>query len=324
MKIKINFEDKVITYKKPILLPVQNIIQNTFSRMTLKDENNIFINTIDIYSLPGYYRTTLDIKKLVINRFFTKQLFNLENIIFDLPYFNSTIDSTSLDGEILFDIESALFTLLQSRLDPASIVKSNHLGIDELFHTKQCVKIKITPDKLKLKEISSFLNQQSKNGTIPRLRFDGNRKFELEELILFLNDLNESVLNCIEYIEEPFKNYSDLYDFKNCYKIKIAIDESLIYFLNSLDKLPSHTPIILKPALFGISKSFELIMSAYSMGHTVIISSTYQPASTFLSLIALAHFSNSLNLSELFHGLDTLSFLPDEYQNSQVLNSLSI
>jgi O-succinylbenzoate synthase len=186
------------------------------------------------------------------------------------------------------------------------------------------VKIKITPHRQALSELCDVLNKKSIEGELPLLRFDGNRQFEIADLLYFLNNLNDSVVNKIEYIEEPFKIFYDLYIFQKIFKLKIAIDESLIYFQENLDLLPPQTPIVLKPALYGISKSFELISKAQQLGHFIIVSSTYQPSSQFFPLLWLAHYADSFSKTPHFHGLDTLNFLPDPYINSQVLNSLSI
>jgi O-succinylbenzoate synthase len=216
-----------------------------------------------------------------------------------------------------------LFPFIHYSIPENTKVLSHSFELDKLDHT-QCIKIKISPEKNKLQSLAKLLNEKAINSTLPILRFDGNRKFELTDLIFFLNIINVTVINKIEYIEEPFKNFYDIFSFNHQFKIPIAIDESLSYYAGQLELLPKNMPIILKPALFGISKSFEIIRSASQFGHNVIVSSTYQPSSTFIPMLALAHYSDSFHLNPLFHGLDTLSFLPISYQNNQVLSSLSI
>lgn len=320
MKILTTFHDSTIVYTKPITLPHCELASNCFCQI---DFSGTDTSPIDIYSLPDFYQITLPEKKMIIKDFFNLGDFDFSKIILDLPYFNTITLEKPLAKEIIFDVECALFQFIKYPFPENLIIHTNSFGMNNFTEAK-CVKIKISPDKDTQKNLASILNEQAKKISMPLLRFDGNQKFELSDLIFFLNLLDEKVLNAIEYIEEPFKNFYDIYLFQKLYNIKIGIDESLLYFLDKLDKLPKNTPIILKPALYGISKSFELIKKASLLGHPVIISSTYQPASTFPPLLALANYSDKLNKFPLFHGLDTLNFMPPQYQNSRILNSLSI
>ena len=320
MKVTIAFKDNKITYIRPIRLPAGELSTNVFSHLTLMDDES---KSIDIFTLKGFYQTDLEEKKMAITHFFESHDFNFNRLVYHLPFFNSAQSPTAFCGEILFDIESALFPFIKYELPNSLVIQSNSLGIEHLENAL-CLKIKISPDKSSLKELATLVNKSSQGKTLPLLRLDGNRKFELHELVLFMNELNERVLERIDYIEEPFKNFYDLYSFQKIYPQKIAIDESLTFYQEHLDCLPFASPLILKPALFGISKSFQLIRNASELGHKVIVSSTYQPGSTFFPLLALASYSDSFHKSPLFHGLDTLSFLPLLYQNSLVLNSLSI
>jgi O-succinylbenzoate synthase len=99
------------------------------------------------------------------------------------------------------------------------------------------------------------------------------------------------------------------------YKIPIAVDESLEFYQNNFKNLPSKSPIILKPGLFGISESIRIINHATLLDHSVIISSTFQTKSSYSPLYYLANFSNLKKALPLYHGLDTLKYLPDEQVN---------
>ena len=112
----------------------------------------------------------------------------------------------------------------------------------------------------------------------------------------------------IEYIEEPLKNAYDFHSFNQIYSYAIALDESLEVYKNQLIQLsnfPKGTNLILKPSIFGISKSFEILKYASRFHHNVVISSTYETASAIRPLLYLA----ALN-PNTYHGLDTLQFLP--------------
>lgn len=320
MKISVSFKDTEITYSKPIKLPKGDLAKNIFSEVTLIGEQD---HLIDIFALPGFYQTSLEMKKKTLANFFQNNDLNFDNILLEKPFFNAANENSVINPEILFDIECALFPFINYPLTEDKKVLSHAFELEKLKEA-QCLKLKISPDQKYLNFLAEALNEQAKNSTLPKLRFDGNRKFELNELVSFLNKLNEKVIYKIEYIEEPFKNFYDQNSFQHQYKIPIAIDESLPYFANQLELLPKNIPIVLKPALFGISKSFELIRRGCQLGHSVIISATYQPTSTFIPLLALANYSDSFHSGPLFHGLDTLSFLPLSYINSRALNSLSI
>jgi hypothetical protein len=319
MKLTASFRDQEITYLKPIKLPNKELASNIFSRLTLiPDDQSKRPPFIDIFGLLGFYCTTLAEKKTAIIHFFSAYDLNFNDLKMDLPFFNTTsTGDLQISGEILFDIECALFNTQEDFK-----IHTNAFGISEINNNVSCVKIKISPELPMQTELAIILNKKSIEGELPLLRFDGNRKFELDQLLDFLNLLNDSVLKRIEYIEEPFINFYDLYSFRMISKIKIAIDESFFYYQNSLQCLPSKSFLILKPALFGISRSYALIKEASLLGHSIIISSTYQPASTFMPLLALATYSDSFKTAPLIHGLDTLSFIPDTYKTSQVLNSL--
>lgn len=320
MKIRPHFYDLEIFYQTPIKLPERELTSNIFSKISFPETD---LKPLEIFTLPGFYQTTLDEKKTALNLFFETHVFHFDKVLYDAPFFNAVENEIILNGETIFDIECVLFPFINYPVPENLIIRTNAFWLNN-FPEAKCVKIKISTDKVLQKELATALNDKSKEGVMPFLRFDGNRKFELDDLISFLNLLDESVIRAIEYIEEPFKNFYDIYSFQKNHFIKIGIDESLVYFLNHLEKLPTHSPIILKPALYGISKSFDLIKKASLLGHSAIISSTYQPASSFAPLMLLAHYSDTLSERPLFHGLDTLKFLPKAYQNDQIINSLSI
>lgn len=316
MKIDTQFNDQLIQYEIPLRLGAKKISDNIFSKLTLNQKK-----AIDLYSLEGFYQNTLAEKKNAITNFFLKNDIKLEHLQLNKTFLNASDCKKIYEPEILFDIECAIFSLANYSFNEKNKINSNFFYDNITIPTSGTLKIKVAPNKEKLSDLASQLNLQQ---TLPLIRLDGNRQFELFELVGFLKLLNPNVLDKIEYIEEPFKNFYDLYTFKKYFNIKIAIDESLINFQNDLEKLPNNSPLVLKPALYGISRSYQLIENAYKLNHYVIISSTYQPASTMLPLIFLAEFSNNLAKKNLYHGLDTFKFLPKSYQNAPILSAFSL
>jgi O-succinylbenzoate synthase len=181
-------------------------------------------------------------------------------------------------------------------------------------HLPECLKIKIRPHQNNLNETIELIKSLFKIKPDIHLRLDGNRRFELADLTSYVENLERGcgplLFSAIEYIEEPLKNTYDFYSFNQIYSYAIAIDESLEVYKNQLTQfrnLPNGLNLILKPSIFGISKSFEIIKYAASFQHNVVISSTYETATAIRPLIYLA----ALNPST-YHGLDTLKFLPKD------------
>ena len=118
----------------------------------------------------------------------------------------------------------------------------------------------------------------------------------------FLNGLSR--LDLIEYVEEPFKNFSDTFAFQKLSDVPLAIDESIVNLGEDLTSF-DNCYFVLKPSLIGLSSCFEL-MNRFSP--RTIISSSYERPSALRPFFFLA----ALNPVQ-FHGLDTLKYLPKKF-----------
>lgn len=129
-------------------------------------------------------------------------------------------------------------------------------------------------------------------------RLDGNKRFEIDELIAFektlKNNINDQAFLKIDYIEEPFKNFYDSFLFKKRSELTVAIDESFINYMSSSDLI---FPAVIKPSLIGISPVISWLRSHED--NRAIISSSFEHPSVMLALSFIAR-----QRPNEFHGLE--------------------
>lgn len=133
------------------------------------------------------------------------------------------------------------------------------------------------------------------------LRLDGNRMLTPHALTEYLAPL-KAHWHQIEYIEEPFANFHALMSWDH--PLPLAIDESLPQLL--LQQQHSIKYIVLKPALYGFSKSISVIKNMHQAGVTTTLSSSFEGEIGLGAIRALSSLQNSLKPNPA--GLDTLSF----------------
>lgn len=133
------------------------------------------------------------------------------------------------------------------------------------------------------------------------LRLDGNRLLTPQALTEYLAPL-KAHWQQVEYIEEPFANFHDLMSWNH--SVSLAIDESLPQFLNETNHAIKY--VVLKPALFGFSKSISMIKNMHTAGVTTTLSSAFEGEIGIGAIRALSSLQNSLKPNPA--GLDTLSF----------------
>lgn len=133
------------------------------------------------------------------------------------------------------------------------------------------------------------------------LRLDGNRQLTPQALTEYLLPLKDYWQH-IEYIEEPFANYGDHLSWQH--EIALALDESLPQFLSETTHAIKY--VVLKPALFGFSKSISIIKSMHQAGVTTTLSSSFEAEIGIGAIMTLSSLQNSLKPNPA--GLDTLSF----------------
>lgn len=313
MKINLKFDFSEFSYTAPIIVNQFKIFKNRVLSVSIFEDDNL-IDNIHLTSLPHFHNYSLEEWRYTLETFFLDRKLDFSSIDLTLPFFNTTKSQTIFQGELLFVIENVLFAVIEKKFPHVlAHIKKYPIKINALYSPDllmkefpECLKIKIRPTKENLKETIELIKKLKEKKSDVIFRLDGNRSFEFSELIYFLNHINRAhgpIENYIQYIEEPFKNYSDSYLFSNYYSIPLALDESLLLFIDHLYKIPKDSYLIVKPSLLGISKSFEILNLFTSR---VVISSSYESKDSIRSLMYLA----ALNPTT-FHGLDTLKFLPN-------------
>lgn len=326
MKIKLDFSLFAFNYSAPITVLNRTINHNRALSVAISVEESL-TGKIDLTTLPHFHHYTLEEWEYTLDQFFSECEISLEHIVLEAPYFNMIKNPFYLyGGELLFIIESILFAVME-KISPQSLalISKKPIKLNALYSSTlapgslsgplaECLKIKIRPTKECLEETKNLIKNLLANDPGIRLRLDGNRSFELNELLFFMNELETfcglNFNQSIEYLEEPLKNQYDYLTFSKVYQYPQALDESLLYLIADLDyiqRLPANTHLVLKPSLLGISKSFAIMLLAAQQGHNVVISSSYETKSAIRPLLYLA-----ANNPFTYHGLDTLKFLPKE------------
>ncbi|MDD4974011.1 MAG: hypothetical protein PHY93_06650 [Bacteriovorax sp.] len=323
MKIKLTFKITDFYYTAPIIVQNYSLIKNQVLNISIFQDDK-FLSTIDLIALPNFHQYNLLEWQYTLENFFQFNNLNLENILLDAPLFNmvKSKKSRAIEGELLFIIESVLFSVIEKCAPQVlSFIEKRPIKINALYSSSmkkeslpECLKIKIRPNLNNLNETIELIKSLFKQKPDILLRLDGNRRFELSDLTSYIEKLERGcgplLFSAIEYIEEPLKNAYDFHSFNQIYSYAIALDESLEVYKNKLTQLrnfPEGLNLILKPSIFGISKSFEILKYASRFHHNVVISSTYETATAIRPLLYLAALTPGT-----YHGLDTLKFLPKD------------
>lgn len=286
MDVKLSFE--TLSYTKPVPVRGKVISKNRFLKVTIL-ERDYFVSV-----LPGFHESTLEELAVKINKFFTNYHLNFSAIDFEKRFFNLVPADNflnSLKAEALFNIEAILLEMI--RTTHPQLFSHEEILINDLyrpgddldkFKASQCIKIKIDRNLLATRNLLIELHQIN-----PELKFrlDGNRQFEINEMIDFYQILKthipERAFHNIDYIEEPFKNFYDTLVFEKRAEIPVAIDESFEQFA-----MKAHIawPAVIKPSLFGIS-----FVSFWLRNHPenrAIISSSFEHPTIMEGLYFLA------------------------------------
>lgn len=299
----INIETSFTTlaYRSPVPVRGLTIDHNRFLKVRVLE--------VDYYLsvLPGLHQATLEELNLKVKHFFSKYDLDFKSIDFSVKFFNLvSAHDTFLDSikeECLFNIEAILLGMLQKthpHLFSHDAVAINLLYNDhdgtQFYLDADCIKIKINPENVhKTIEVINELYQLN-----PEMiyRLDGNKRFELDELIAFEQTLKKSIhpqaFAKIDYIEEPFKNFYDTFLFKKRSELTIAIDESYKNYIASADLM---FPAVIKPSLIGISPVFSWLR--FHEDNRGIISSSFEHPSVLVALSFLAR-----QRPNEFHGLE--------------------
>ncbi|KAL2645330.1 hypothetical protein R1flu_012917 [Riccia fluitans] len=164
------------------------------------------------------------------------------------------------------------------------------------------------------------------------LRADANRRWSLQEAILFANAVNSCEL---QYLEEPVHNLQDLLQFCKETAIPVALDESLDENHHDVESLlqpyaiEGVVAVVVKPSrVGGFEQACKIAQWAHSHGWMVVISSAFESSITLAALAQFAAYmdwkqekalqSSSSNGSHkrpnatIAHGLGTYKWLKDD------------
>lgn len=321
MKLTLDFIISEFEYTEPIIVRSHVIKNNQLLSIKVTNHDE-FIAQLDLSALPYFHQYSAIEWKYTLLHIFSQQDISLKEISLEMPFFNmlKNIPDVYAHGEFLFIIESILFLVVE-KYSPQSLnnyskesIRSNAL-MGENFNfdsNPACIKLKIRPTLENLSKTKLAMKTLLTNNPDTKIRLDGNRSFELLDLIQFMHECERffetRFLNFIEYIEEPLKNSLENNIFSNQTKYTLALDESLEMMtdLNRVN-LDVISAIVIKPALLGISKSNQLMKEAMSLGINAVISSSYETKSAIRPLLYLAHIN-----PHTFHGFDTLKYLPKD------------
>jgi O-succinylbenzoate synthase len=289
-----------LPYRAPVPVRGRVISENRFLKVTVL-EKEYFIST-----LPHFHQSTLEEIAFKLKTFFANYALDFNHIDFGVKFFNlAPLDPflKSIEGEILFNIEAILLEMIRTthphlfKHDPVKINQLYRPQLDlEIYASSECLKIKIAPGEVH--KTIWVMGQLAKINPSIIYRLDGNRQFELEEMIIFLRALEKNIsariFSNIEYIEEPFKNFYDTFLFQKRSPIPIAMDESFEFYMNDETM---RLPAVVKPSLLGISPVYSLLR--FRQDQKIIISSSFEHPTILVSLESLAR----MRPLE-FHGLE--------------------
>lgn len=298
--IDIKTSIEVLSYRSPVPVRGQTISKNRFLKVSLL-EKDYFLSV-----LPGFHQASLEEIDFKLKYFFTQYSLNFTNIDLTKPFFNLVaLDNflLTIKDEVLFNIESLLLGMINST--HPQLFKHTAIHLNQLYRPNadlnfykdsQCLKIKITPQNAT--ETSELINDLLKINSQTTYRLDGNRRFEIDEMISFeallRRNISEEAFYKIDYIEEPFKNFYDTFLYEKRSQLKVAIDESYKLYMNSFDL---NLPAVIKPSLIGISPIFSWLRS--HQDKRAIISSSFEHPTVLVSLDFLAQ-----ERPEEYHGLE--------------------
>lgn len=214
--------------------------------------------------------------------------FNLTSKFFNLISLSLKVQSKT---PLVYAIEQALFSYalkalnIESLFDKFREVNSAHLKTDfNSMSRSSYTKYKIRPqhNNKKLKAHLTTTNEI--------VRLDGNRCFTPTELQVFLSDCSH---NQVEFIEDPYKHKEDYIN--NSCDFALALDENLEWALNNQI---TFSYAVIKPSLYSISKTFELMQQCHDKEIDVIISSSYEGKSVHQLLKIISTYKNSSTIAQ--------------------------
>jgi o-succinylbenzoate synthase len=205
---------------------------------------------------------------------------------------------------VLFGLESALISLLCPT--PAHEVQTSALlmgSFEEILLQAKCrekegyafAKLKVS--NLSFEEAKALIYALKDRF---RLRIDVNSAWDTKDSLQFFAQFP---LDTFDYVEEPFQNPYDLFQFPH----PLAVDESFPYFsLEDLERLPTLKALIYKPTIQGgMLHCLSLQQWALKRGIDLVLSSSFE---SDIGLAHIAAMARRLSLSAPI-GIGTYHYL---------------
>ena len=171
------------------------------------------------------------------------------------------------------------------------------------------LKVGQEPLALEIEKVQALRKLLKKNVLI---RLDANRRWHFDEAVTFGKSIGPEN---IEYIEEPFADFSKVSDFYRVTGIPVAFDETL-RDLTEIKKTPGLKALILKPMLLGgLEKTLGYIRRSKAVGLMPIISSTFESGAGLNMLIHLAAASHE----SFAAGLDTQKYFQKDILKTRLV-----
>jgi hypothetical protein len=294
-------------YKFPVPVRGRKLLQNDFLEVELLDRKYY------LSVLPHFHEPSLIEVEYKIKYFFENYSLDFSKLDFSKRFFNLVASEDSflqaIHKEHLFFIETLLFNLCNhpaEGLIPLNSLYDKTKSLEENA-SQPCLKIKLRPDTKSQLECLHLISELLKINPEIVIRLDGNRQFEISEMLRFDEDLRSHIGDIrLDYIEEPFKNFYDTFSFRHESDLTLALDESAPLYLESsdnLNKIPLHFPLILKPSLIGISPIYKWLISDERKKRRAIISTSFEHPTIMPGHFFLANEANKHGSIE-FHGLE--------------------
>ena len=283
-------------YSKPIRVIDELLYEREIATFTiLIDENKYYA---ELSPLVGFHQNELNSTVEIYNQQLDGKDFELDVSAINLtsPLFNlCNLPQKVLQNiSLLYAVEQSLFQFLLEDKDtlkqfsPTKEIASAELLTDTNSRpTAHTIKIKIRPN-----ETDIFLSDKK------NYRLDGNRSFSVKQINTFFDSQN---IKSIEFIEDPLTNRDDYIIFNS--PVPLALDENLVWGLEQ------HIPFdyaIIKPSIFAISRTLEIMDECHQKQVTPIISSSYEGSDVHKLLKIISTYKNR---SALPQGLSPQSFI---------------
>jgi o-succinylbenzoate synthase len=303
-----------IPFIKPITVAGNIITERRGFYLTLKTSEGLSAQG-EAAPLDGISHETIrrakhdlsEIQSFLMELKFPSQKDELLEMLKKEPYlFNSC-------GSVRFAVESAILMLASKTVnkslaeylgaelrdvETAVLLQGTHQEVIADFkyfskHGARVFKLKvgdrnIALDVRKIQDIRPFLEMDS------YLRLDGNMKWGLKEACVFAQLAGNQN---IDFIEEPVSDITQLNDFYQQTRMRIALDETLAS--SSIADQEGVSAYVLKPMVLGLVPTLDWIEKAGLSNRKAIISSAFESPVGFKVLANLAC------LSEQIAGLGT-------------------